>query len=196
LTLQTVTTPAPTPRVWNHAQRLDQRIDRLDQRIDRLDQRIDRLDQRIDRLDQRIDSAADSGSELAPPTPAAAQTAKMQTRAWVISLVVQRRRGPQTTARPMPALISPAHGPASTTSTRPWAVEGLDDVELATLEWVDWHNNQRLHTACHDLTPVEYEQISYGQHPAQQAVGVSTPCLRTRRGGSAVRDRVESFLQG
>ena len=31
------------------------------------------------------------------------------------------------------------------------------------------------HTACHDLTPVEYEQVFYGQHPAQQAVGVSTP---------------------
>ncbi len=55
----------------------------------------------------------------------------------------------------------------------PW--RGLDDVELATLEWVDWHNNRRLHTACHDLTPVEYEQVFYGQHPAQQAVGVSTP---------------------
>jgi putative transposase len=55
----------------------------------------------------------------------------------------------------------------------PW--KGLDDVELATLEWVDWHNNRRLHTACHDLTPVEYEQIHYGSHPAQQEVGVSTP---------------------
>jgi putative transposase len=55
----------------------------------------------------------------------------------------------------------------------PW--KNVDDVELATLEWVDWHNNRRLHTACHDLTPVEYEQVFYGQHPAQQTVGVSTP---------------------
>jgi putative transposase len=55
----------------------------------------------------------------------------------------------------------------------PWKT--VDDVELATLEWVDWHNNRRLHTACHDLTPVEYEQVFYGQHPAQQTVGVSTP---------------------
>ena len=55
----------------------------------------------------------------------------------------------------------------------PW--RGLDDVELAILEWVDWHNNRRLHTACHDLTPVEYEQVFYGQHPTQQAVEVSTP---------------------
>lgn len=54
----------------------------------------------------------------------------------------------------------------------PW--KGLDDVELATLEWADWHNHRRLHTACHDLTPAEYEQIYYGQHPAQTAAGVST----------------------
>ena len=58
-------------------------------------------------------------------------------------------------------------------SRGPW--RGLDDVELATLEWVDWHNNRRLHTACHDLTPVEYEQVFYGHHPAQERVEVSTP---------------------
>jgi len=54
----------------------------------------------------------------------------------------------------------------------PW--RGLDDVELAVLEWVDWHNHRRLHSACHDLTPVEYEQVYYRQHPAQQRAGVST----------------------
>jgi putative transposase len=54
----------------------------------------------------------------------------------------------------------------------PW--KGLDQVELAVLEWVDWHNHRRLHTACYDLPPVEYEQIYYGQHPAQQPAGAST----------------------
>jgi putative transposase len=54
----------------------------------------------------------------------------------------------------------------------PW--KGLDDVELAVLEWVDWHNHRRLHRACHDLTPAEYEQVYYRQHPAQQPAGVST----------------------
>jgi putative transposase len=54
----------------------------------------------------------------------------------------------------------------------PW--RGLDDVELATLEWVDWHNHRRLHSACHDLTPAEYELIYYGQHPAQHTAGLST----------------------
>jgi putative transposase len=54
----------------------------------------------------------------------------------------------------------------------PW--KGLDQVELAVLEWVDWHNHRRLHSACYDLPPAEYEQIYYGQHPAQQLAGVST----------------------
>jgi len=49
----------------------------------------------------------------------------------------------------------------------PW--KGIDDVELAVLGWVDWRNHRRLHSACHDLTPTEYEQIYYRQHPAQQA---------------------------
>ena len=55
----------------------------------------------------------------------------------------------------------------------PW--KGLDDVELATLEWVDWHNHRRLHSACFDMPPVEYEQIYYRQHPAQTGAGVPTP---------------------
>ncbi|WP_043638047.1 integrase core domain-containing protein, partial [Nonomuraea candida] len=31
----------------------------------------------------------------------------------------------------------------------PW--KGLDDVEIATMEWVDWYNNRRLHSACQNL---------------------------------------------
>jgi putative transposase len=38
----------------------------------------------------------------------------------------------------------------------PW--KSLDQVELATLEWVDWYNHTRLHSACDKLPPVEYEQ--------------------------------------
>jgi putative transposase len=57
-------------------------------------------------------------------------------------------------------------------SAGPW--KGLDQVELAVLEWVDWHNHRRLHSACYDLPPAEYEQIYYGQHPAQQPAGGST----------------------
>lgn len=46
----------------------------------------------------------------------------------------------------------------------PW--RNIDDVELATLEWIDWHNHRRLHTACADLTPAELEEVYYRQHPA------------------------------
>jgi len=32
------------------------------------------------------------------------------------------------------------------------------DVEFATLTWVDWFNHRRLHGACGDIPPVEYEE--------------------------------------
>lgn len=38
----------------------------------------------------------------------------------------------------------------------PWKT--ASDVELATLTWVDWYNNRRLHSACNDTPPVEFEQ--------------------------------------
>lgn len=38
----------------------------------------------------------------------------------------------------------------------PWRT--AEDVELATLTWVDWWNHQRLHSACDYLPPAEYEQ--------------------------------------
>src|SRR4051794_20640138 len=43
----------------------------------------------------------------------------------------------------------------------PW--RGLDDVELATLEYVDWFNHRRLHSAIGDIPPVEYEDNHYRQ---------------------------------
>ncbi len=38
---------------------------------------------------------------------------------------------------------------------RPWRT--VSDVELATLNWVDWYNKHRLHGACGDVPPVEFE---------------------------------------
>ena len=55
----------------------------------------------------------------------------------------------------------------------PWRT--LDQVEIGTLEWVDWFNNRRLHTACADLTPAEFEQVHYRQHPALAETLVPTP---------------------
>lgn len=41
----------------------------------------------------------------------------------------------------------------------------LDDVEIATLEWVDWFNNRRLHTELGDIPPPEHEAAHYRQIP-------------------------------
>jgi len=38
----------------------------------------------------------------------------------------------------------------------PWRT--VEEVELATLGWVDWWNHRRLHGACGDIPPVEFEQ--------------------------------------
>ena len=41
----------------------------------------------------------------------------------------------------------------------PW--RGVDDVEIATLEWIDWFNNRRLLGPIGYVPPVEYEQAYY-----------------------------------
>jgi putative transposase len=38
----------------------------------------------------------------------------------------------------------------------PWQDAG--DVTVATAEWVSWYNNDRLHSACGDVPPAEYEK--------------------------------------
>ena len=37
----------------------------------------------------------------------------------------------------------------------PWRT--IESVELATLGWVDWWNHRRLHGACNDVPPAEFE---------------------------------------
>ena len=43
----------------------------------------------------------------------------------------------------------------------PW--RGVEDVMLATLEWVDWYNSERLHSACGYMPPKEYEDNYYAR---------------------------------
>jgi putative transposase len=43
----------------------------------------------------------------------------------------------------------------------PW--RGLDDVEYATLEYVDWFNHRRLHGELGMLPPAEFEAIQARQ---------------------------------
>lgn len=49
----------------------------------------------------------------------------------------------------------------------PW--KGLDEVERATLTWVDWFNNQRLLGPIGDIPPVEYEMMYYQNKSANAA---------------------------
>ncbi len=46
----------------------------------------------------------------------------------------------------------------------------VDDVELATLSAVHWHNQQRLHGHCGDLPPAEYERTFYATEQGNQAL--------------------------
>jgi putative transposase len=48
----------------------------------------------------------------------------------------------------------------------PWRT--LADVELATLEWVDWYNNERLHSGAGDAPPVEYEALYLNKMEKQE----------------------------
>ncbi len=50
----------------------------------------------------------------------------------------------------------------------PW--RGAEQVELATLAWVQWWNERRLHSAIGDIPPAEYEAIYYRQHPESKEV--------------------------
>lgn len=38
---------------------------------------------------------------------------------------------------------------------------GLADVELATLNWVDWFNKKRLHSSIGYVSPFEFENMYY-----------------------------------
>ena len=38
----------------------------------------------------------------------------------------------------------------------PW--QSVEELELATLVWIDWYNHHRLHSSIGDIPPVEHEQ--------------------------------------
>jgi len=49
---------------------------------------------------------------------------------------------------------------------RPWKT--VEDVELATLGWVHWHNHDRLHGYLGDVPPAEFEQTLYATTRSDQ----------------------------
>ena len=54
---------------------------------------------------------------------------------------------------------------------KPWRT--VDDVELATAEWVDWFNHRRLYEYCGDLPPADLETAYYAHQPAQPTAELS-----------------------
>jgi len=53
----------------------------------------------------------------------------------------------------------------------PWKT--IEDVELATLSWVHWHNTERLHSYLGDVPPAEFEAAFYAAHqPDPAGVGI------------------------
>lgn len=53
----------------------------------------------------------------------------------------------------------------------PWRT--VEQVELATAEWVDWFNFRRLYEYCGDIPPAELENAYYAQNRAQQIAELS-----------------------
>lgn len=51
---------------------------------------------------------------------------------------------------------------------RPWKT--VEDVELATLSWVHWHNQTRLHGYLNDVPPAEFEETLYATHRTDQTL--------------------------
>ena len=53
----------------------------------------------------------------------------------------------------------------------PW--KNIDDVEFATLEWVDWFNNRRLLEPIGDIPPAEYEMLYWTESDRTDTVGLT-----------------------
>lgn len=55
----------------------------------------------------------------------------------------------------------------------PWRT--VEQVEIATLEYVDWYNHRRLHSTAGDIPPAELETAHYRQRLKQPELEHSTP---------------------
>jgi putative transposase len=57
----------------------------------------------------------------------------------------------------------------------PW--RGVDDLELATLSWVHWFNQTRLHSSIGNVPPVEFESLYYRHNEPAQPPLAAEPSL-------------------
>jgi len=50
-------------------------------------------------------------------------------------------------------------------------LSGARQVEIATLEYVDWFNHRRLYETCGDIPPAELEAADYSQNTGLAEAG-------------------------
>ena len=58
----------------------------------------------------------------------------------------------------------------------PW--KGVDDVEYATLEWVDWFNHRRLLEPIGHVPPAEFEAVHLSKEAPNYTAALKQPSLR------------------
>jgi putative transposase len=57
----------------------------------------------------------------------------------------------------------------------PW--KGIDDLEIAVPEYIDWFNHRRLHGEIGLVPPAEYEDVLYRHNTAAATVTAAVPSL-------------------
>ena len=62
--------------------------------------------------------------------------------------------------RPRLRLVCRAVRALSGQTRKPWRT--IEDVEVATTQWVDWFNHRRLYEYCGDIPPAELEAAGVG----------------------------------
>ena len=68
------------------------------------------------------------------------------------------------------------------TAPTPAAWDDVDELDLATLSWVQWFNEQRLHGHCNDVPPAGFEAAFYAAHKTGPT-GLETQPLRLDKRG-------------
>jgi transposase InsO family protein len=54
----------------------------------------------------------------------------------------------------------------------PW--KSVEELELATLGWVHWHNQERLHGFIGDVPPAEFEEAFYAEQRQEDVLAENT----------------------
>ena len=106
------------------------------------------------------------------------------TTAFNISVSATRRDSPRPVSSPRSAASADSYDNAMAETifglfkaeviwpNGPW--KGLEEVEFATLEWVDWFNNRRLLEPIGDIPPAEFEAMYYErQEGSTMSVGLN-----------------------